>query len=125
MTRRLVEIDSRSFRSKEVDLMRLKREALELKDYLLRLQPEVDTIGLRGLVMPICETALAGTLALPLDPHQKPVLTTRVEDMGGKIPKGFEELYARFINTATGSRAEIETPIHKDGKVWAWMEFEE
>lgn len=34
-------------------------------------------------------------------------------------------VHARFFNTATGSRAQVDNPVHKDGKVWAWMEFED
>jgi hypothetical protein len=32
-------------------------------------------------------------------------------------------LYSRFMNTATGSRIE-GAPFEKDGKTWAWVEFE-
>jgi hypothetical protein len=123
--RRLVEIDPETFYAREVDTRRLKREAQELKTYLLELNPRDDTVGLRRLIMPFCDQALAGTLDLPVDVGRKPILTSRIEDMGGTVPPGFEELYARFFNTATGVRAEVEAPVHKDGRVWAWMEFED
>lgn len=125
MARRLVELNPVTMYAKEVDLRRLRREAGELRAYLMALSDEQDPEGLRGRVLPFCEAAISGNLELPLSPSEKPINIVRVLDSGGYLPKGFEELYARFFNTAQGSRAEVEHPIYKQGKVWAWMEFED
>ena len=124
MTRRLVELNA-FFYSKEVDRKRLLREARDLRDYLLKLDPKDDQHDLRRRVLPFCEEALKGTLQLPVNVRQQPVDTTRILDIGGLLPDGFEELYARFFNTATGARAEVAQRFEKDGKTWAWMDFED
>ena len=124
MTRRLVELDQFSYAT-EVDKKRLRREAQELKDYLSKLAPADDTQNLRRLVMPFCEKALDGTLPLPLDVRKKPINIPRVLDAGGKVPERFEELYARFFNTAVGARADVENRVERGGKSYAWVDFED
>ena len=80
---------------------------------------------LRRKVIPFTSAALKGTLSVPLEPSAKAIDVTRFEDMyDGSLPPGFEHLYACFFNTAIGARADVENKIEKDGKLWAWMEFE-
>jgi hypothetical protein len=122
--KRLVELDRETMYAKEVDVNRLKREARELRDYLLAMPVEQDRERLREQVLPFCDAALAGTLRLPIDVADKPINITRILDRDGYIPPGFEELYARFMNTAVGSRADSQHPVERDGKLWALMEFE-
>lgn len=111
--------------AKEVDVVRLRREAKALLDFLWSLSPADDSIGLRSKVIPVCERALDGTLQIPLDVRDKPIDIPRLMDFGYELPKGFQDLYASFAVTATGARADVEHPVHKDGKVWGWMEFED
>lgn len=124
MQRRLVELDPQTRYTKELDLKRLQREARDLQAFLLALKPEDDKLGLRKRILPFCESALDGRLTRPLHPSEKPLNIMRILDNGDTLPQGFEELYARFFNTALGARADVENKIAKDGKLWAWMEFE-
>ena len=54
-----------------------------------------------------------------------PVKITRVFDSGEHFPDGFLELYATFSITATGGRVDYDRCFVQDGKLWAWMEFED
>lgn len=123
--KRLVELDPQTMYALEVDEKRLRREAAELKSYLDQLPDSQDQLNLKSTVMPFCDGALNGTMQFPIDTRMVPLNISRILDVGDPIPSGFEELYARFFNTAVGSRAEVRTPIHKNSKVYAYMEFEE
>jgi hypothetical protein len=124
MNKRLVELDKDTMYAKEFDVVRLKREAAELKTFLTTLTPEDDQANLRARVLPFCEAALNGSLKAPLHPRQKPINIMRMIDEGISLPEGFELLYARFFNTALGAQVDVENVVHKDGKPWGWMEFE-
>jgi hypothetical protein len=123
--KRLVELDQETMYAKEVDVKRLKREAKVLRDYLLALPSERDDLALRQRILPFCDAAMAETLHLPLDVRDKPINVTRILDMGGDLPPGFEDLYSNFFVVAVGGDADVAHPIYRDGKVFAWMEFED
>jgi hypothetical protein len=125
MSRQLVEIDRETMYAKRVDEKRMRREAAALREFLTRLSPAEDKHGLRKMVLPVCEAALNGKLRVPMSMRESPVNISRIEDVGGTVPPEFAELYSRFMNTTTGSRADTDHPVEKDGKLWAWMEFED
>ncbi|WP_148044737.1 hypothetical protein [Stagnimonas aquatica] len=123
--KRLVELDLNTRYALEVDGLRLIREARDLQEYLVALKPSRVAELLRSKVLPFTSAALRGSLKVPLEPHANPIHVTRFEDMYGEpLPPGFEHLYACFFNTAVGARADVEHKIERDGRLWAWMEFE-
>lgn len=124
MNKRLVELDKDTMYAKEFDVFRLKREAADLKTLLNALKPVGDQAGLRERLLPFCDAALNGSLKVPLHPRQEPINIMRVIDEGITLPDGFELLYSRFFNTALGAQVDVENVVHKDGKLWGWMEFE-
>lgn len=56
MTKKLVELDASTYYAKEIDLPRLKREAVQLKQFLTSVSD--DAFGLREKVEPYCDMAL-------------------------------------------------------------------
>ena len=120
--RRLVELDPVTFYTKEVDKVRLAREGRALKEYILSIPAAADKFDYRGRVLPIVEAALNDTLKLPLHASDEPLKYELREVL---LPEDFEELFARFFNTAIGARAEVENPVTRDNKLFAWMDFED
>jgi hypothetical protein len=121
--RRVVQLDPQTFFAMEIDTSRLAREAKELMRCISRIPAEMDADGYYRKLVPLCEAAIAGSLPLPLDVDRTPLNLAHLRDIGTELDAEFVELYARFMNTATGSRIE-GPPFKKDGKTWAWMEFE-
>lgn len=122
--RKLVELDPASMMTKEFDLVKIRRSAEALRNYLLGLSSGDDQYRIRDLVLPIVEEALAGRLVLPFDVHEKPL---RYESVEGLLPQEYVNLSAPFFLSITGMSglgSDLIKPIHKDGKLFAWMEFE-
>jgi hypothetical protein len=119
--RRLVELNPVTLYPKEIDMVRLRREAKLLKEYILRIPPQADTFNLRGRVLPIVEAALNDTLTLPMDPGNEPLQRETGE---GLLPRELEALLAGFFNTAIGAEADFENIVEEGDKRYVWMEFE-
>lgn len=122
---RLVELDSKTKLSKVVDKKRLHHETEQLRNLLLTLTKDTDTLRLREKLLPICEGILDGKIESPLYSNDLPVKITRVFDSGEDFPDGFLEIYATFSITATGGRVDYDRCFVQDGKLWAWMEFDD
>jgi hypothetical protein len=123
--KRLVELNPKTYYSLEVDQARLLREARDLQQFLMQLPPGRINDMLRRKVLPFTSAALKGALKVPLDPGEGPIDFTRFEDLHEESPpSGFEHVYACFFNTAIGARSDVENKVTKDGKLWAWMDFE-
>lgn len=121
--KRLVEIDPNTGITKEFDQKAIRRSAQALKEYLLNLKTEDDEYNLREKVLPILEDALTGNLKFPLD--RQPLQFELTE---GLLPREYSRTSARFWVYAMGIGglgSELIQPIHKDGKAYAWMEFED
>jgi hypothetical protein len=121
--KRLVEIDPKTGITKEFDHKVIRLSAQALKDYLLNLKAEDDKYDLRGKVLPIVEDALTGNLRLPLD--RRPLEYELTE---GLLPGEYSRTSARFWVYAMGMGglgSELIQRIDKDGKAYAWMEFED
>lgn len=120
--RRLVELDPVSKRFMEVDTKRVKREALALKEYILAAPAEEEEqFRYRSEILPIVEAALNGTLELPYRgywPYQW-------EGGEGLLPRNYSRLEANFYIPVMGSHLDAPKIIVKDGKEYAWMEFED
>ena len=117
--KRLVEIDPVTMYAKEVDHLRLKREAKDLRKYLLTISGE-DRCNIKARVLPIVEAAINGTRHFPISPEDEPL---KYEIIEGLVSEYFHELYARFFNTAIGARVDLKEIQEKDGKSFAWTDF--
>ena len=123
--KKLVELDPISMATKEFDLIKIKRSARSLKEYLMQLGHEGDVYRIRERVLPIVEQAITGTLVLPFDNRKQPLLYEYTE---GLLPREYSRFAAPFfvsIAGLSGLGSSLLEPIHKDGKIYAWMEFEE
>jgi hypothetical protein len=123
--KKLVELDPNTLTTKEFDCVKIARSATELRAYLLQLSPADDQFHIKDQVLPIVERALEGTLNLPFEVQQKPL---RYESTEGLLPREYNKLAAPFfvaIYGMSGLGTDALQPIHKDGKIFAWMEFED
>jgi hypothetical protein len=122
--KKLVELDPVTMTTKEFDTAKIRRSAQALKKYLLELAPDSDPLHIRQLVLPIVEQALAGTLDLPYDSRSKPL---RRESGEGLLPTEYNKLAAPFfvaVSGMSGLGSDLIKPVRKEGKIYAWMEFE-
>ena len=123
--KKLVELDPVTRTTKQFDEVKIARSAQALKEYLLSLAPDGDHLHLRELVLPIVEKALSGRLDLPFDNRNKPL---RRELGEGLLPAEYNKLAAPFfvaISGMSGLGSDLIKPIRKEGKIYAWMEFED
>jgi hypothetical protein len=120
--RRLVEIDPDTFYAREVDAVRLKREGRELREYILNIPVGKDVFNYRQKVLPIVEAALNDTLKLPFSASDEPL---SYEIREALLPEDYAELHAAFFNTAVGEDADTDNTTERDGKLFAYMDFEE
>ena len=129
--KRLVEISSGyGGGGREVDMVKLRRVAKEFKAWLLTIDPNDDPFYFLEKDLPLVEAALNGTMKLPFignDPQGR-LLTE------GLLPREYSEISAPFYVTIRGSNLIFDrdadgnetglTTIEKDGKRYAWAEFE-
>lgn len=118
MTRRLVELDENGY-AREVDWKRLKKRALVLKAYLDNTPPPPEVPNLRERTMPLIVDALSGALQIPA---QSPF---NWETREGLLPAEFDLFWSNFFYIACGLDRDYANRIEKDGKVYAWVEFED
>ena len=123
--RRLVEVNRETGYALEVDGVWLAREGRELMEFILAMPSGDLKAEFTRKILPFCKGAIERAIEFPISPRRKPISITReFDDCGRELPAGFEELYARFFNTATGARVDLDSKISKDGKLWALMDFE-
>lgn len=123
--KKLVELDPVSMITKEFDETKIKRSAQALKEYFLKIAPDDNVLHMKELVLPIVEQALSGALELPFDNRKKPL---RYESGEGLLPAEYSKLSAPFfvaVSGMSGLGSDLIEPIRKDGKIYAWMEFED
>jgi len=119
--RKLIELDGEYGGWLEVDLVKLKRVATEFKKWLLTVDPNNDPFEFLKYDLPMVESALNGQMALPYKegkPH------TRMWGEG-LLPREYTRIAAPFYLTIRGGLEETPEVIMKDGKYYAWAEFEE
>ncbi len=119
MTKRLVELDHNG-RATELDWKKLHRNAMAVKEYLDRHPscPEIPNLSERA--MPLVQAALDGTLAVPNT--KDPFIW---EGNEGLLPGDFNKVFNKFMNIVAGLDRDYVNRIEKDGKVYAWVEFED
>lgn len=118
---KLVQLDDESWGWSEIDLVKLKRVALEFKTWLDKQDPNNDQFCFIKKDLPIVEAALNGSLLLPYkkaSPHNW-------ELRDGLLPREYTKIAAPFYNTIRGAHLTPPEIIEKDGKRYAWAEFEE
>ena len=117
--RKLVQLDEDGW-CVEIDHPKLRRVALEFKAWLSTVDPDQDSFGFLKQDLPLVEAALSGQMVLPykgFEPHTR--------ELGeGWLPRDYTKVSAPFYNTIRGANRSIET-IQKDGKRYAWVDFEE
>lgn len=119
--KKLVELDGEYGGWLEIDPVKLKRVAAAFKNWLATVDPKDDTFGFLEKDLPIVESALNGLLTLPYKgghPHNWEVRE-------GLLPDAYHEYSAPFYNTIRGALYETSKVIMKDGRYFAWTEFED
>lgn len=119
MTKRRVELDHNG-RATEVDWKRLHRHAMAVKEYLDQHPSCPEIPNLRERAMPLVQAALSRTLIVPN--IRDPFIW---EGREGLLPGGFSKVFNRFMNIVAGLDRDYANRIEKDGKVYAWVDFED
>lgn len=105
----------------EIDPVKVQRLAKNFKKWLLTIDPKHDPFGFIKYDLPIVESALSGQILLPYKgghPHAK--------DLGERIlPRDYTIISSPFYNAIRGALNEPPEVILKDGKYYAWTEFED
>ncbi len=117
--KKLVELNGEFGGWLEVDPVKLKRVATSFKAWLLTFDPLNDAQGLLFKDLPLVDAALDGTLPLP---HQDN--SHRREIGEGKLDWCLDKV-APFYNTIRGSLDEPPQVVMKDGRYFAWTEWED
>lgn len=119
--RKLVQLDDETWGWTEIDPVRLRRVSQAFKAWLTTVDPHDDPFGLLEQDLPLVEAALRGDLPLPFkggEPHTR-------EIGEGWLPPAYIEISAPFYNTIRGAHLEPPRIIEKDGKRYAWADFED
>lgn len=119
--RKLVELDGEYGGWLEIDPVKLKRVALVFKEWLLTIDPDNDEFSFLQRDLPIVEAALNGTLSLPY----KNSLPHTWELHEWLLPESYLKVCAPFYNTIGGSLYKPLDVIVKNGRYFAWNEFED
>lgn len=119
--RKLVQLDDETWGWSEIDLVKLRRVAQEFKEWLMTLDSANDPFGFLKQDLPLVDAALSGHMTLPYkgyEPHAR--------ELGeGWLPREYTRISAPFYNTIRGAHLSPPQIIEKDGKRYAWAEFEE
>jgi hypothetical protein len=118
--KKLVELNGEFGGWLEIDPVRLKRVATEFKNWLHKTDHGKDEFGFLEKDLPIVDLALNGKLKMPFRdyPHNWEIR----EDL---LPKAYREASALFYNTIAGSLYAPPEVIMKDGRYYAWTEWED
>jgi hypothetical protein len=126
--RKLVALDGPYGYPKEVDPKKVLNSARKFKAWLLALSPDDDEFGFLQKDLPIAESVIDGSVSLPYKgwkPHNW-------ESREGLLPREYTKIAAPFYNAIRSAAlcmpANSDKPpevIQKDGKYYAWCEFEE
>jgi hypothetical protein len=118
--RKLVQLDDESWGWSEIDPVKLKRVSIEFKTWLEKVDPNNDPFCFLKKDLPLVDAALKGTLTLPFKrgyPHNR--------ELGeGLLPREYTTISAPFYNAIRGAHLSPPEIIEKDGKRYAWAEFE-
>lgn len=119
--KKLVELDGEYGGWLEIDPIKLRRVAEAFKEWLMTVDPRNDPFKFLEKDLPIVENTLSGLLTLPYKdghPHNWEVRE-------GLLPEAYHDHSAPFYNTIRGALYEPPEVIMKDGRYFAWTEFED
>ncbi len=119
--RKLVQLDDETWGWSEIDPVKLKRVAGEFRAWLVKIDPQNDPFGFLRWDLPLVEAALSGAMRLPYkgwEPHAR-------EIGEGLLSREYTRVSAPFYNTIRGAHLEPPRIVEKDGKRFAWVEFED
>ncbi len=119
----LVKLDPETYHYTQVDVVRLKREAKALLDFIYtHIDPAHDEHGIWKWVVPLCEGVLQNKVELPIPVEDRPL---KYQTREGLLPRDLEELYAPFSLTITGSPRNLTQKILINGELYTYVDFEE
>lgn len=106
----------------EVDKVKLERLSLNLLNFIKNnISPLNDPHEIWKWVVPLCEGVLNNTLATPIPYNDLPLKHAIRE---GLLADNFEELYAPFANTITGTVTKITADVEINGELFTYVDFE-
>jgi len=118
----LIKLDPITRRYAQVDVVRLKRETGTLLDFIYtNIDPVHDEHEIWKWVVPLCERVLQDNLELPIPIQDRPL---KYQIREGLLPRDFEEIYAPFLLTITGSPRSETPEILIDGELYTYADFE-
>lgn len=118
---KLIELDQETWGWSVIDPVKLERVAKEFKLWLLTVDPKNDKYGFLEKDLPIVLSALNKSILLPYKgnyPHNW-------ELREGLLPREYTKISAPFYNTIQGAHLTSPQIIEKNGKRYAWAEFED
>jgi hypothetical protein len=119
-TKRLTELDGEFGGWLEIDPVKLRRVATEFRSWLLgACQSQSDSEFFQKDLL-IVQAALSGELKLPYKSHPH-----RWEMREGLLSTDYRRASAPFYNTISGSLYSSPEVIMKDGRYFAWTEWED
>lgn len=114
-------LDEQTGRFVEVDQIKLRRVAKVFHEWLMKVDPKNDPFNYLQEDLPLVQAALDGTLKLPYkgdDPHNWEVRERL-------IPREYISVSSPFYNTIRAEHSAPPETIEREGKRYAWMNFEE
>lgn len=119
--RKLVELDEVTWHFKEIDPKKLQRVGHIFRDWLFQIDPAQDKFGFLKQDLPLVEAALSGQLELPYRGYRP-----HGWELGeGLLSMEYREISAPFYNAIRGAHLGVPKIIEKDGRRYAWLEFED
>lgn len=120
---KLVKIHPLTQRYMEVDENRAKREAIDLLQYIQKnISPAKDEHEIWKHVVPLCEKVINDQVELPIPVEARPL---KYQVREGLLSREFEEKYAPFALTITGTPREITKDVYLNGETYTYVDFED
>lgn len=119
-TKKLVELNGEYGGWMEIDQTKVKRLASNFKEWLLKVDPNNDPFDFINKDLPLVNSALNGTLKTPFNdsPHNW-------EIREGLLPRDYLKAASPFYNAVAGALLAPPQVIKKNGRYYAWTEFED
>ena len=119
--KKLVQLDDETWGWSEIDPIKLNRVTKEFKAWLALIDTNNDSFGFLKFDLPIVKAVESGEVILPYkgwEPHQR-------EIGEGLLPREYISISSPFYNTIRGAHLVPPQIIEKNGKRYAWAEFED
>ena len=119
----LVKIHPVTQRYLVIDKKRAKREAINLLQYIKNnIDPVNDEHKVWEYVVPLCEKVLHDQIDLPIPVEDRPL---KYQVREGLLSPEFEEIYAQFALTITGTPREVTKDVYLNGETYTYVDFED